>query len=345
MSDGGARIQSYTRWAGKPRHARWTWLAIVQSGLKLANKDAQTRFLLLSGLTFVAGICGLFYALDMLELYIGQPSSSTSTDIAGLIQSTLRFVQFALGLDLSGIQRLGELRPIIWRAVFMLAVNVQLFWVAMSISRIGPALIADDIKARALPIYFAKPVNPLTYLLGKWLVVATYIGLLTLLPNLLALGFAVLLTGGLATAGATLSLALQLVVAGFGVMVLMGMAMLAISSLSADKRYVTVGWFAICILPVIAQKILNQNLPDARTLGWLGSISLREDVRVLTERLFGLREALEQSGLAQEKFAEGLLNPVEPMYPAIVLGGLVVVSFLVCYRRVVKFSRSAASVA
>lgn len=340
MNEATTRVQPYARWVGKARRGRWTWLAIVRSGLKLANKDAQSRFLLYSSLTFVAAVCGLFYSLDMVEQFIGQPPSE---GIGGLIQSTLNFVRFALGIDLSGIQRLSELRPIIWRAVFMLAVNVQLFWVAITISRIGPGLIADDIKTRALPIYFAKPINPFTYLLGKWLVVATYIALLTLLPNVLALIFAVLLTGGLATTGATLSLALQLVVAGFGVMVLMGVVMLALSSLSADKRYVAVGWFAICILPVFAQRIVQKNLPD-QTRGWLGSISLRDDVRVLTERLFGLRGALEQSGLSQEKFARGLLRPVDPWYPAFVLGALVMVSLVVCYRRVVKFSRSAASV-
>lgn len=335
------QLQRYERWGGRSDRGRWAWLAIVRSGLRLANKDAQARFLLYASLSFVAGICGLFYALHLLEEFMEQPPSA---GIADLLQSTMNFVRFALGIDLSGVRRIGELRGVIWRAVFMMAVNVQLFWIALTVSRVGPGLIASDLKARALPIYFARPITPTTYLLGKWCVLAFYVGLLTLVPNLAALLFATLLTGGLNTAGETLTLAAQLVLAGVGVMVFAGLVMLALSSLSSDKRYVSVAWFAVCVLPVIAQASLNDNLPAERTRGWLGSISLHGNVRVLTEWLFGMRRALAESGLPTEGFSRALLRPVEPVYPAVVLGGLTVLAALVGYRRVVRFSRAAASV-
>ena len=98
-------------------------------------------------------------------------------------------------------------------------------------------VIADDIKSRALPIYFARPIVPLTYLLGKWLVVAAYIGVVMLVPNLLSLMLGVLVTGGLQTVGETARLGFDLIVSGVGVMVVGG-ALILDGRLYRGSQYV-----------------------------------------------------------------------------------------------------------
>jgi len=209
---------------------------------------------------------------------------------------------------------------------------------------VGPGLVADDLKTRALPIYFARPIRPRSYVLGKGLVVAVFVGLVTIVPNLLALGMGTLITDGLASFARTALLAGHLVLVGLGTMIVTASLMLVLSSMGSDKRLVTFGWLSICLIPSAAQKILTESLPPEQTTGFLGSISLMRNSTILTQWLFGTRQALEATPLPKEAWEQALGPAVEPMYPAIVLAVLVVFSLAVCYRRVVRFSQAAANV-
>jgi hypothetical protein len=173
--------------------------------------------------------------------------------------------------------------------------------------------------------------------------VASFIGMVVLVPNLLALILGTLVTGGLQTFGQTLGLGLDLLITSVGVMVLGGAVILALSSLSSDRRYVTVGWVAICLLPLMAQGILFDALPEDATSGWLGSVSLFRDVTVMADWVFGIRAAWESTPLSPEVFERALGRPISLFYPACVLSAVMMGSFLICYRRVLRFSRSAAS--
>jgi hypothetical protein len=119
---------------------------------------------------------------------------------------------------------------------------------------------------------------------------------------------------------------------------------LAISSLTADKRFVIVGWLAIALLPQITQKILFEQLPPASTTRFLGSLSPSNDIVLLTNWLFDLRSAWQASGLPHQAYAAALGPNVEPLYPAIVLLAVTAAAGAIAYRRVVRFSRSAANV-
>jgi hypothetical protein len=231
---------------------------------------------------------------------------------------------------------------VVWRAVFFVSIKAQIFWIGLVASRIGPGLISDDLKSRALPIYFARPITPAGYLWGKWLVLAVYIAWLSLIPNLLTLTFASVLTGGLGW-GPTLALATDLAVVGVGLMVVAGAILLALSALGTDKRYVVVAWIALCVLPSAAQAMLYGQLDPELLRGWLGSISLYGNTAVLSEWVLDLKALLAGSPLQSAAFRNAMLSQVQPIYPAIVLGTLTVLGLVVAYRRVVQFSRSAAN--
>ena len=193
-------------------------------------------------------------------------------------------------------------------------------------------------------IYFAKPVTPLTYLCGKWAVAAAFIALVTVVPNLLTLGLGTMVAGGLHTWGQTLDLAMGVALSGVTLCMVGGAIILALSSLSSDHRYVTVAWLAVCLLPMTAQTIVNDLLPPESTTGWLGCLSLRDNVVTLTDWLFGVREAIEAARLPTEAFTRALVKPVSVPRATIVLAAWTVGGLLVSYRRVVSFSRSAANV-
>ena len=328
----------YERWSGHLRSGPSSWLAIVTTGIRLAFRLTAVRLLILGMfLSFGVFTCIVFYVLSLLEMLVGNTENSVAYS----------FITGLLHVDLSGVAQIADFREVLWRTIFMFIIRIQLFAVLIIVARVGPGLIADDIKSRALPIYFARPVRPITYLTGKWMVVAAFIGLVILAPNLLALTGGTLLTGGLKASepmSGTLFLGLRLLVVGLGVMLCGGALSLMLSSLSSDKRYVAVGWLAICLVPIALQSILHDRLPAATTTGWLGSVSLSGNVLVLTEWVMDLRQAWEATPLPPEAYNHTLGRPITPMYPALVLLVVTLMSALICYRRVVRFSRAAANV-
>ena len=323
----------YDRWSGELNKGRWTWLAIVVTGIRLAVKGPVMRVLVMTSGLVVLGSCIVLYILSLLEVMVG-------TDQA---RGLYEFVKVFLGVDISDVAQIEQFREALWRSMYLLTIKIQMLWVLLVVARVGPGLIARDLRTRALPIYFAKPVTPLTYLTGKWLVVASFIALVMLIPNLLTLIIGSMITGGLHTWSQTLGLALELVLSGVMVCVVGGAIILALSSLTSDHRYVAVAWVAVCVLTMIAQGIIDENLPEKATSGWLGCISLRDNMVILTEWLFSIREAWEASSLPTKAFRSALVKPVEPICAATVLGAWTVVAILVCFWRVIRFSRSAAN--
>jgi hypothetical protein len=328
------RAIRYRRWDGTLTRGRWTWLAIVGNGVRLSFNDSRNRGLLTMSLGFVAGACTILYLVSLLESMMG------TEEARGIVE----FMKVFLNVDLRGVRRIGESRDVLWRSVFLLMIKGQLIWVLIVLARIGPGLIADDLKARALPIYFAKPVTPLTYIAGKWLVVAFFVALVTTVLNLLSLLLGILLTGGLKTVAQDVDLAVDLLLSGLGIMVIAGMLILALSSMTSDKRYVTVAWLAVCLLPLFAQSILDDALPPERTTGWLGCVALSRDVLILHDWLFDIRQGWQATPLPADAFASALAKPIRPIYPASVLGALTLGAAALCYWRVLKFSRQAANV-
>jgi ABC-type transport system involved in multi-copper enzyme maturation permease subunit len=300
----------------------------------LALKQNRTRLVVITAGAVMLGTCIVLYVLSLLENLAGTEQAKGYYD----------FVRAFLHVDVSGAARIEEYREVLWRSLYLVTIRMQLLWVLVVVAQVGPGLIAKDLKTKALPIYFAKPVTPITYVAGKWLVVASFIAAVMLLPNLLSLIIGTLVTGGLHTWGQTLGLGADLVLSGLGVCALAGATILALSSFTSDQRYVAVGWLAVCVIPSLAQQVIDQALPADATTGWLGCISLRDNIVVTTERLLGIREAWEESSLSVEAFRAALFKPVDASRAAIVLSVWTVGAFFICYRRVVRFARSAANV-
>lgn len=331
MSDATIQGYQYRRWNRSLGAAHWIWPAIVRNEIKLALREAKTRTLLMTSGVLVIGACAMFYVISMLELLIGTEGAKEAFD----------FIKVMLGIDLTGLD-VRQFRDALWRSSFLLMIKAQMVWVLIVVARVGAGLISRDLKARALPIYFAKPLTPLTYLLGKWGVIASFIALIMLVPNLAALAIGTAITGGPGTWGQIASMAGGIIVSGSVVCIVAGAVILALSSLSSDQRYVTVGWVAVCLLSIFAQKIVNEALPPESSNSWLRAISLRDNIVLLSDRALGVRRALEISDLPGEKLTHAFSRPMEASN-AIVLVGLTLISLYIAWRRVVRFSRSAAT--
>jgi hypothetical protein len=314
--------------------ARWTSLAIVVHGVRVALKDPRNVFLAFASLGLVLVAAVIFYVLALFEDLIG------TRDAQGLY----RLVQMLLRVDLSDVARTGVSRLPLWESLFLLMIKVELISLLIVIGQFGAGLIANDLKTNALPIYFARPITPPTYLLGKWLTIAGFIAMAMLVPNLLALVAGILVAGAPGSWDQTLRLAGYLTASGAGVMLVGGLAILALSSLTADKRVVIVGWLALALLPHFTQQVLYEHLDPQLTTGFLGSLSLSGDVLILTTWLFDLPHTWQATGLPPQAYAAVLGPAVQPLYPALVLLGMTALAAVICYRQVVRFSRAAANV-
>jgi|GEM_PF-3326782 len=60
-------------------------------------------------------------------------------------------------------------------------------WIVLLTLFVGAGVVADDLRTRALPLYLVRPITPLDYFLGKWLVPASVLVVYVLLPGLLLL--------------------------------------------------------------------------------------------------------------------------------------------------------------
>jgi hypothetical protein len=335
MSDAGGIVHAnhYQRWDGRLRSARWVWLAIAANGVKLRLKDPRIMVLVLSSAAFVVIAWLIFYVLSLAEALVGTPEAQTRHLL----------VRAVLSVDISDAGSIAGLRLPLWQSVFILLTRLELLYLIVVVGWLGPGLIADDLRSNALPIYFARPITPFTYLLGKWLSIVAFIAVGCLIPNLLALAGGLLIAGGLATWGQTLGLVFDLMVSGFGVMLVGGLLILALSSLTPDKRFVIVAWLAILLLPEVARWILDAQLADGEPAGILSSLSLGNNIVVLTTWLFDLRGSWAATSLNPGAYAAALGRPIAPLYPALVMLSVTSLAAIVTYYRVLRFSKAAAN--
>lgn len=123
---------------------------------------------------------------------------------------------------------------------FLLFIEQQGFWVFLVTIFAGSGLIAGDRRANALQIYLSKPLLRMEYIGGKFLILATFLTFITLVPALLLLLMQVMFAGNLDFLRANLYVVPAVVLASLMRVLISSTTMLALSSLSKSTRYVAI---------------------------------------------------------------------------------------------------------
>jgi ABC-type transport system involved in multi-copper enzyme maturation permease subunit len=113
---------------------------------------------------------------------------------------------------------------------------------------IAPPLISQDVRSRALLLYFSRPLTQIEYLLGKMAAVWFYLILMATLPALILYVLGVFLSPTLDVVQATWDLPLRILGASAVLIIPTASLALCISSLTEESRYAGFAWFAIWIL-------------------------------------------------------------------------------------------------
>ena len=222
------RERGYHHWDGVLLDRRRPWWPVTRTGIQLTFRKKRFKFLFAA--SFVPAV------IFLVGIYI----SERLEDFKFMVQ---------------GSDKLVNVGPSFFKTYFTL--EPLLFMLVMLLVFAGAGLIADDLKHNALQLYFARPLAKRDYLFGKAAVVAFFVLILTLVPGLLLFIGKLLFSGSLAFFRAYPWLPLSVVADSLLLTVFFACYALFLSSLSKNRRYVSVMTFAVYLFSDILSAILG----------------------------------------------------------------------------------------
>ena len=113
---------------------------------------------------------------------------------------------------------------------------------------VGAGLIANDKRANALQIYLSKPLTRAEYIAGKFLILVTFLLLVTWVPAILLLILQLLFAGNFTFVRQNLFLFPAITLYSFFYVLVVSFTMLAVSSSSKSSRFVAIIYAGIVFL-------------------------------------------------------------------------------------------------
>jgi ABC-2 type transport system permease protein len=237
--------QGYTHWNGTLSGQAGRWLAITRQGVGVQLK----RKWVLSWLFLACGPAVILSGFLMIWGLFEQKSQ---------ILVPLMFLFRDLPQELQAGPR--GFRTPLWTLAFRQFFDIQLFFAMVLVLFVGPDLISQDLRFKAIPLYLSRPLRRFEYFLGKLGVIAVFLAVVIVVPVVLAfgLGYAFSLDPGVVRDTARLLLASF--VYGGVVVGSAGLLMLAFSSLSQNSRHVQAMWLGVWIVSNVAAGVLQETV-------------------------------------------------------------------------------------
>jgi ABC-2 type transport system permease protein len=244
----------YRPWDG-PLHRGGSASVIAATGIHLAWKSRWLRRVMLfawsPAIMFAGGFFAFEQALDDGAIGAGR-AVSRRLDAFGLIGT---LVADSLGGSLEDPE---AARRVVWSRLLLAFMRApQAVLLAVVVGLVAPRLIAGDLRAKAWLVYFTRPVSRSDYILGKVLVLAAIVSLITLLPAVVLWVVGVLVSPSVQVALATWDLPVRILAAAVAVTLPTVLLALAYSSLTAESRIAAFAWFATWVACWIAHGALT----------------------------------------------------------------------------------------
>lgn len=236
--------QGYQHWSGTLSGHAWRWLTITRQGVRVGMKNLFLRIVVVVswlpavGLGFVLALWGLL------------------ENKSSLIAPLRPFLADFFGRDM--LLDPKHYRVEAWTLAYHRFLAMQLTFSMIVILLVGPVLISQDLRFNALPLYFSRPLRRIDYFIGKLGVIAWFLGLVVILPSLIAYVLGLLFSLDITIIRDTFPLLLACLAYGAVIVVSAGALMLAFSSLSRNSRYVALFWVAFWFVTMIVNSILNE---------------------------------------------------------------------------------------
>ena len=121
----------------------------------------------------------------------------------------------------------------------------------------GAGLISDDLKFNSLQLYFSRPLRKRDYLGGKLLTLLFFLLLVTLVPGLLFIVFKIIFSGSFAFLASYPWLPVSVIAFSLFLSLFFSLYALLISSLSRNRRFVSILMFLVYIFSDVFYGIFN----------------------------------------------------------------------------------------
>ena len=237
--------QGYRRYGGTRARAGRAWAVIAQAGVRtLVAKRAFVGLLLLSWVPFIVRAVQIYASTNL-------PQAQFLAPDAKLFRTFLE-----------------------QQEVFLFFITVYA----------GTGLIANDRRANALQIYLSKPLTRVEYIFGKFAVLLALLLLVTWVPAVLLVAVQVMFAGSFTFFVKNLFLLPAITIFSVIQVTTVGLAMLALSSLSKSSRYVGVLYAGLIFFSQAVYGIARGFTRDS-TLAWL---SIPLDLQQIGDVIFRL---------------------------------------------------------
>jgi ABC-2 type transport system permease protein len=102
----------------------------------------------------------------------------------------------------------------VWTLCFDYFLLTELRFSMLVVLLVGPGLVSRDLRFNALPLYFSRPLRRVDYFLGKLGVVVAFLGMVLVVPSVIAYGLGLLFSLDLSILRDTFALLVACVVYG-----------------------------------------------------------------------------------------------------------------------------------
>jgi ABC-2 type transport system permease protein len=237
--------QGYQHWNGTLSGHAWRWLAVTRHGVRIGFKGRFLRIFLLLALLPAAALVVAISVWGLIE----RNASFVSPIVQLLVSMNLLSPQVAADPQ--------HYRVEIWTMCYAMFHSFELTLSMILILLVGPELISQDLRFNALPLYLSRPLRRIDYLVGKLGVIATFLGMVIIVPSLLAYALGLLFSLDVTILRDTYRLLFASLAYGLVIIVSAGMLILALSSLSRNSRYVALFWLGVWIVSAITAIVLE----------------------------------------------------------------------------------------
>ena len=198
--------QSYRRYEGRRERGGTAWQVIARTGItSIIRKRLFLGLLILAWSPFAVRAVQIYLAANL-------PQASFLAATAGTFREFL-----------------------VQQELFVFFITI---WV-------GAGLIANDKRANALQIYLSKPLTRVEYIAGKFIILVTFLLMVTWVPAILLLILQMLFAGNFTFIRQNLFLFPAITLYSFLVVIVVSFTMLALSSVSKSSRFVAISYAGV----------------------------------------------------------------------------------------------------
>ncbi len=284
--------QGYQHWSGELSGHAFRWLAVTRHGIRVGKKSRFLRYVL-----YIAWIPALALVLMLCMWGLLERGSS--------IAATFSSLMAMMSPNLVANPR--YYRVDMWRLSYSYFLAVELRFSMILILLAGPSLISQDLRFNALPLYFSRPLRRIDYFLGKLGVIVAFLGMVMVVPSVVAYILGLLFSLDISIIRDTFSILLGSVAYGLIIAVSAGLLILALSALSRNSRYIALFWIAMWFVTSITSTVLQSVDSEQRRQVYFSQISVprpdfRNDTLSRDERTRQIRQWRAAREAADEKY-------------------------------------------